>query len=238
MSRCNSYSDRRVGRKEGKFFNPFWWISLLTPKFRGFFINIMFTGIVTNLGKVVNKPENKLIIKTDQAFIRKLSKGTSIAVDGICLTVVDLIENSFSIDFMPETEKKTNIKYLRIGGLVNLELPATAESFLSGHIVQGHIDEVVKLETIIQEGNSYILKFSIPKDLSKYIVEKGSIAVNGISLTVIDIGENFFTVGIIPHTWDKTMLHTIKSGDYVNIEVDILAKYLGRILSISDKDAA
>ena len=189
----------------------------------------MFTGIITNLGKVTSKSENKLMIKIDRFFIGKLTKGTSIAVDGICLTVVDLIEDSFSVDFMPETEEKTNIKYLKTSDLVNLELPATAKSFLSGHIVQGHIDEVAKLETITEEGNSYILKFSIPKDLSKYIVEKGSISVNGISLTIIDIGDNFFSVGIIPHTWDKTMLHTAKLGDYVNIEVDILAKYLGRI---------
>ncbi len=192
----------------------------------------MFTGIITNLGKVTSKSKNKLIIKTDQVFIGKLSKGTSIAIDGICLTVVDLMKNSFSIDFMPETEEKTNIKYLKISDLVNLELPATADSFLSGHIVQGHVDEVAKLETITEEGNSYILKFSIPKDLSKYIVEKGSIAVNGISLTVIDIGDNFFTVGIIPHTWNKTMLHTIKSGNYVNIEVDILAKYLEKLIKV------
>ena len=192
----------------------------------------MFTGIITNLGKVTSKSKNKLIIKTDQVSIGKLSKGTSIAIDGICLTVVDLMKNSFSIDFMPETEEKTNIKYLKISDLVNLELPATADSFLSGHIVQGHVDEVAKLETITEEGNSYILKFSIPKNISKYIVEKGSIAVNGISLTVIDIGDNFFTVGIIPHTWNKTMLHTIKSGNYVNIEVDILAKYLEKLIKV------
>ena len=151
----------------------------------------MFTGIITNLGEVVNKSGNKLIIKTDRNLINKLSKGTSIAVNGICLTVVNSLEDSFSIDFMPETEKKTNIKYLQIGSIVNLELPATADSFLSGHIVQGHIDEVAKLETITKEGNSYILKFSIPKNISKYIVEKGSIAVNGISLTVIDIEDKF-----------------------------------------------
>ncbi len=192
----------------------------------------MFTGIITNLGEVINKSENKLIIKTDRVFIGKLSKGTSIAINGICLTAIDLMENSFSIDFMPETEAKTNIKYLKTNDLVNLELPATANSFLSGHIVQGHIDGVAKLEILIEEGNSYILKFSIPKDLSKYIVEKGSIAVNGISLTVIDIGDKFFTVGIIPHTWDKTMLHTIKSGDHVNVEVDILAKYLEKLIKV------
>lgn len=192
----------------------------------------MFTGIIINLGEVVNKSENKLIIKTDQALIGKLSKGTSIAVDGICLTAVDLIEDSFRVDFMPETEKRTNIRYLKIGSMVNLELPATAKSFLSGHIVQGHIDEVAKLEIIIQEGNSYILKFLIPKNLSKYIVQKGSIAINGISLTIIGIEDNFFTVGIIPHTWVKTMLHTIKLGDYVNIEVDILAKYLEKLIKV------
>jgi riboflavin synthase len=192
----------------------------------------MFTGIITNLGKVTSKSKNKLIIKTDRVFIGKLSKGTSIAIDGICLTIVDLRENSFSIDFMPETEEKTNIKYLKTSDLVNLELPATAKSFLSGHIVQGHIDGVAKLETITKESNSYILKFSIPKNLSKYIVEKGSMAVNGISLTVIDIGNKFFTVGIIPHTWDKTMLHTIKLNDYVNIEVDILAKYLEKLIKV------
>ncbi len=141
----------------------------------------MFTGIIIHLGKVRNKSENSLRIKTDKELINSLSKGASIAVDGICLTVVYLRGDNFSVDYMPETKKKTNIKYMQNGSLVNLELPATANSLLSGHIVQGHIDGVAKLETITPEGNSYILKFSIPKDLSKYIVEKGSIAVNGIS---------------------------------------------------------
>jgi len=206
-------------------------VFFVNPEVSGFF-SAMFTGIITHLGKVGNKSENNLIIKTDKELINSLSKGASIAVNGICLTVGDLIEDSFSIDYMPETEKKTNIKYLRAGSLVNLELPATANSLLSGHIVQGHIDGVAKLEIITQEGNSYILKFLIPKDLSKYIVGKGSVAVNGISLTVIGIGEYFFTVGIIPHAWNKTMLHTIKLGDYVNIEVDILAKYLEKLINL------
>lgn len=190
---------------------------------------LMFTGIITHLGKVGNKSDNNLIIKTDKELINSLSKGTSIAIDGICLTVVDLIEDSFSVDYMLETEKKTNIKYLQTGSQVNLELPVTANSLLSGHIVQGHIDGVAKLETISHEGNSYILNFSIIKQLSQYIVEKGSIAVNGISLTIIGVGGSFFSVGIIPHTWKKTMLHNIKLGDYVNIEVDILAKYLEKL---------
>ncbi len=190
----------------------------------------MFTGIITHLGKVVNKSENSLIIKTDKELVNNLSKGASIAVDGICLTVVDRTEDSFSVDYMPETEKKTHIKYLQTGSTVNLEPPAKANSLLSGHIVQGHIDGTAKLETIIQEGNSYILKLAVSKGLSKYIVEKGSITVNGISLTVVGIRDSFFTVGIIPHTWNKTMLNTIKLGDYANVEVDILAKYLERLI--------
>lgn len=189
----------------------------------------MFTGIITHLGKVSHKSENNLVVKTDKELLTRLSKGASIAVDGVCLTAVDLTKDSFRVDYISETEKKTNIKYLLIGSLVNLELSATANSLLSGHIVQGHIDGVARLKTITQEGNSYILKFLIPKDLSKYIVEKGSIAVNGISLTVIKSSKDYFTVGIIPHTWEKTMLHQIKIDDFVNIEVDILAKYLEKL---------
>jgi len=192
----------------------------------------MFTGIITHLGRTVNASDNNLIIKTDKKLINSLSKGASIAVNGICLTIVSLTEDSFSIDFMPEAAKKTNIKYLQTGSTVNLEPPATANSLLSGHIVQGHIDGTAKLETIIKEGNSRILKFATSKALTKYIVEKGSIAVNGISLTVIKVGEDFFTVGIIPHTWNKTMLHTIKLDDYFNIEVDILAKYVEKLMKI------
>ncbi len=192
----------------------------------------MFTGIISHLGKVKTISENKLRVACSKDLINRLPTGTSIAVDGICLTVVGLSKDSFEIDFMPETATRTTIKYLKINDSVNLELPATPNTFLAGHIVQGHIDGLAKLETAIQEGNSYILNFSVSKDLSKYIVEKGSIAVNGISLTVTNVKENLFTVGIIPHTWNKTKLHTIKLGDYVNIEVDIIAKYLEKLIKV------
>jgi|SRR5579872_2452163 len=190
----------------------------------------MFTGIITHLGKVVKQTDNRLIIKTDAKLIKKLSSGMSVAVDGICLTVVLSDKKSFAIDFMPETAKRTNIKDLKNGSLVNLELPATSETFLAGHIVQGHVDSIGKISSIKKAGNSYIFKFQIPKTNSKYIVEKGSIAVNGIALTVIDVSDDYFTVGIIPHTWEKTMLHKAKVGEYVNLEVDILAKYLEKLL--------
>lgn len=190
----------------------------------------MFTGIITNLGTVFSKNKNVLIIKTDNDFLTGLEKGASVAIDGICLTVVTYNKNSFEVNVMSETANRTNIQYLQSGNLVNLELPTTANSFLSGHIVQGHIDGTAKLQDIIHQRNSHILKLSIPNSLSKYVVEKGSIAVNGISLTVIEVAKGYFTVGIISHTWAKTVLHTIKVGDFVNVEVDILAKYVEKLL--------
>lgn len=199
-----------------------------TPKL-GFF-NAMFTGIISDLGTVFNKTKTSLLIKTDKDFLIGLEKGGSIAVDGICLTVVTCNKNSFKVNIMPETASRTNIQCLQSGDLVNLELPATMQSFLSGHIVQGHIDGTGTLLSMVKKNSSHILKFSIPAPLSKYIVEKGSIAVNGISLTIIEATKKYFVVGIIPHTWVKTMLHMIKVGDFVNIEIDILAKHVEKLL--------
>lgn len=193
----------------------------------------MFTGIISHLGKVVEKTNNRLIIETESELINKLHNGISVAVSGICLTVVSYDKNSFVIDFMPETAKKTNIQYLQNNCLVNLELPATIETFLAGHMVQGHVDEVGKIIDIKHVDNSRLFTFKISKKISKYIVEKGSIAVNGISLTVIDIKDDYFTVGIIPHTWNKTMLHSANAGDSVNLEVDVIAKYLEKLLAKS-----
>lgn len=190
----------------------------------------MFTGIITHLGKVQKKSESELTIKTDTELVKKLTKGTSIAIDGICLTVVSKKADIFSINFMPETAKKTNIQYFTTGTEINLELPATVDTLFSGHIVQGHIDETGKITSIVEEGNSRIFSFTISKELNKYIVEKGSIAVNGISLTVISISKAGFTVGIIPHTWRYTMLHAAKVDDVVNLEVDVLAKYIEKLI--------
>ncbi|MBI5452135.1 riboflavin synthase [Candidatus Gottesmanbacteria bacterium] len=203
--------------------------NIVNPEVAGFF-NAMFTGIVTHLGKVASITDTNLTIRTDKDFLSRLEKGGSVAIDGICLTVVSNNYDSFTVNIMPETANRTNIQYLQSGNLVNLELPTTANSFLSGHIVYGHIDGTGRLRGIFKKNNSYILKFSISKSLSKYVVEKGSIAVNGISLTVIEATKNYFTVGIIPHTWEKTTLRTIKVGDFINVEVDIVAKYLEKLL--------
>lgn len=187
----------------------------------------MFTGIITNLGKIKSKTKHSLSITSERKFIEKINKGDSISVNGICLTVTKTRRDYFVIDFMKETANKTNIIYLKINDLVNLELPATPNSFLSGHIVLGHIDNIGVLKEITK---AKILKFTVSKSVSKYLVTKGSITINGISLTVIEAKSNYFTVGIIPHTWENTMLHALKLGDLVNIEVDILAKYIERLI--------
>ncbi len=191
----------------------------------------MFTGIITHLGTVKKKEKSVFTFMADDGFVAKLDAGTSVAVNGVCLTVLEKPhDSSFSVEVMPETEKKTNMQHLNDSDLVNLELPATPETFLSGHIVQGHVDAVAEITDIQPDGNSYLFTFAIPEAISKYIVAKGSITVNGISLTVIAITDNEFTVGIIPHTWENTMLHTAKRGEYANIEVDVLAKYVEKLV--------
>lgn len=190
----------------------------------------MFTGIITHLGTVKKKTTTDLTIKTDKQLIKKLENGTSIAIDGICLTVVSKDETSFTINFMPETAKKTNIHSLEVDIEVNLELPATIDTLFSGHIVQGHVDAVGKVHAIEQEGNSRLFTFTIPAELNKYLIAKGSITINGISLTVISVNKTSFTVGIIPHTFENTMLHAAKIGDTVNLEVDVLAKYIEKLI--------
>lgn len=191
----------------------------------------MFSGIVTHLGKLVRKNSSILWFEADKSLVRNLGKGTSISINGVCLTVLAKPKgNLFSVQVMPETEKRTMLGALKIGGIVNLELPITPNTFLSGHLVQGHVDGVGIIKDIKPKGNSYIIKIGLPINLSKYIIKKGSISVNGIALTVIDISKTYFTVGIIPYTWTNTMLHKAKVGDSVNIEVDMIAKYVESLL--------
>ena len=190
----------------------------------------MFTGIISYLGKVKSLQNSQLSVKADRSLIKNLKKGDSVAVDGICLTVIAKPNfDTFQVEVMPETLVRTALSDLKIGALVNLELSMGIADRFAGHIVQGHIDGVATIKSIQKKGNSRIFTFKIPEKLSRYIVEKGSIAVNGISLTVIETKEDLFTVGIIPYTWQHTMLYVAKVGDQVNIEVDILAKYLEKL---------
>ncbi len=196
----------------------------------------MFTGIIAHIGKLRERKNMIFTFEAKPSLTAKLHSGMSIAVNGACLTVQDKIgKNLFSVEAMPETVKKTTLNSLKINELVNLELPMTIDSFFSGHIVQGHVDGTGFIKKITREKNSRILNIAVPKKLSKYIVEKGSVCVNGISLTVINADSSQFSVGIIPYTWKQTMLSQIKLGDSVNIEADIIAKYIGKLLKKGKK---
>src|SRR3989338_10438746 len=174
----------------------------------------MFTGIISHLGKLTKAENPVFTFSAPKTFCASLKKGTIIAVNGTCLTVTSKPRsNAFSVKIIPETLKRTMPGKLKVDDLVNLELPVTANTLLSGHIVQGHVDGIGKVEEIKKEGNSRLFTINIPSRLSKYIVEKGSIAINGISLTVICAQATFFTVGIIPYTWKHTVLSKLQRSE-------------------------
>ena len=183
------------------------------------------------MGKLNKRNNSIFTFTTKQSFCKKLKKGTSVSINGVCLTVFEKPkDDAFSVEVMPQTFKKTMLKKLEIDNVVNLELPTTAKTLFSGHIVSGHIDGVGVIKEVKVDGNSRMLTITMPQDLGRYVVGKGSIAINGISLTVIDVAPAYFTVGIIPYTWKHTMLHQIEVGDSLNIEVDMIAKYLEKLL--------
>lgn len=185
----------------------------------------MFTGIVEEIGKIKSFNGEKLVVECKKV-LENTQLGDSIAIDGCCQTVVDLTSNTFSTDVSPETLRI--IKGFKAGELVNLERALTPQSRMGGHIVQGHIDGVAK----------YLgkMRFEVPKELDKYIVYKGSITINGVSLTVAQNERNTFAVAIIPHTLENTNLKTLKTGDFVNIETDILGRYVEKFLSTKDNN--
>lgn len=185
----------------------------------------MFTGIVEEIGKIKSFNGEKLVVECKKV-LENTQLGDSIAIDGCCQTVVDLTSNTFSTDVSPETLRI--IKGLKAGELVNLERALTPQSRMGGHIVQGHIDGVAK----------YLgkMRFEVPKELDKYIVYKGSITINGVSLTVAQNERNTFAVAIIPHTLENTNLKTLKTGDFVNIETDIVGRYVEKFLSTKDNN--
>ena len=183
----------------------------------------MFTGIVEEIGKIKSFNGEKLVVECKKV-LENTQLGDSIAIDGCCQTVVDLTSNTFSTDVSPETLRI--IKGFKAGELVNLERALTPQSRMGGHIVQGHIDGVAK----------YLgkMRFEVSPELDKYIVYKGSITVNGVSLTVSKSEKNIFSVAIIPHTLENTNLKDLHVGDLVNIETDILGRYVEKFLSAKD----
>ena len=194
----------------------------------------MFTGIIEEVGRVLRFEEaagkRRLTVASSQ-LVRELSVGDSIAVSGVCLTAVEVMPESFSADLAAETIARTSLSRLGLGALVNLELPAKAGDRLGGHIVQGHVDgtgEFVSM-TPIAGAEDYWLEIRIPPGLARYVVEKGSIAIEGISLTVAGVEDDRVKIAIIPHTTQATNLLSLKPGDAVNVEVDVMAKYAEKL---------
>jgi riboflavin synthase len=191
----------------------------------------MFTGIVSAVGTVSEAGSDRLAIK-HAATARSLKVGGSIAVNGCCLTVVKKSGAAFFADVVPETLRRTNLGALRPGSRVNLELPVTMTSFLDGHLVQGHIDATSTLQAVETETSGRELTIDLPAEIAQFIVEKGSIAVDGVSLTVAGIGlpKGTFRVALIPHTLEVTIAGEYTAGAVVNLEADVVARYVVRNL--------
>jgi len=195
----------------------------------------MFTGIIEELGRVESlhsRPAGARLELGCREVLGDLKPGASVAVNGACLTAVDIRANSFSADIAPETLRLTNLGDLRVGSLVNLERALSPGGRLGGHLVQGHIDgtgEFLALQPLAED--HWWLKVRIPSELDRYIVLKGSIAIDGISLTVAEADSDVLSVAIIPHTYRSTALRTRRPGDRLNLECDILAKHIEKLLA-------
>ena len=193
----------------------------------------MFTGIIEETGvvrSVISGHNSGIIAIKANAVLDGTKLGDSIAVNGVCLTVTKISENEFCADVMPETLRRSNLGLLRLGDLVNLERAMAANGRFGGHIVSGHIDGMGAIKDIKNEENAVWVTISAPHDILRLIVEKGSIAIDGISLTVAAVGEQTFSVSIIPHTGSKTTLLNKKIGDNVNLENDIVGKYVEKLM--------
>jgi riboflavin synthase len=200
----------------------------------------MFTGIVEEIGRISRieqRGENRRITVTAANAPKEIKTGDSVAVSGVCLTALDIKPGSsqlgsFCADLAPETWARTSFSRIREGALVNLELPMKSDGRFGGHIVQGHVDGVGKVITFerIAESENWWLEIELPNDVEKYTVYKGSISIEGISLTVAKLERNCCSIAIIPHTVEMTNLHSLKPGDPVNLEADLIAKYVEKMM--------
>src|SRR6266542_5605514 len=195
----------------------------------------MFTGLIEAMGEVAEvKPTPAgFRLRLNTAMAPELASGDSLAVNGVCLTVVSADETGVHADISPETARVSALGALRRGAMVNLERPVRADARLGGHFVQGHVYATGAVEDIRGDGDSFWLTVKFPAHLAPYIVRKGSITVNGISLTVAGVDDRHFDVQIIPYTWEHTNLHLAKAGDLVNLESDILGKYVVRVVELA-----
>ena len=193
----------------------------------------MFTGIIEAFGKVVNlkKDQENLHLRLDSPLTRELKIDQSLSHNGVCLTVVDTSGDQYTVTAIQETLEKTNLGKLKIGDLVNLERAMMMNSRLDGHIVQGHVDQTGFCSEIDFRQGSWFFEFEYDQHQKNITIEKGSICVNGVSLTVINSEDSKFSVAIIPYTYNNTNFHNIKIGENVNIEFDIIGKYISKIVS-------
>ena len=187
----------------------------------------MFSGIIQSIGKIEKVSKESITIKSEN-ISKKLNVSESISVSGTCVTVVELgkEKSTFTVNVIPETFRRTNLSFLLPNSRVNLEIPTMLGEKIGGHLVQGHIDCTSKINSIIKEENSFIVSISKPKNISKYMIEKGFIAVDGVSLTIVEINNENFTVSLIPYTWENTIFKYSEESKLVNIETDLTAKYI------------
>lgn len=195
----------------------------------------MFTGIIEELGHVASieiKGQQRRVTVSSPKLAQELKQGDSISVSGVCLTAVDISKNSFTCDLAQETWLRTSFSRLKPNAQINLELPMRANGRFDGHVVQGHVDGIGKVISFEQVpgGADFILQVNVPSELTRYIVAKGSLAIEGISLTVAAIDGTNVRVAIIPHTAEVTNLQSLKPGDPVNLEVDVIAKYVEKMI--------
>jgi riboflavin synthase len=193
----------------------------------------VFTGLVADLGHVarVDRTADGVRLTVESPLARELGQGDSVAVNGVCLTAVGICGDRFGADVMHETLRRSSLGDVDEGGRVNLELPLRADGRLGGHVVQGHVDGVGAVVDVRDEGFARVVTVEAPAELLRYVVEKGSIAVDGVSLTVAEVGDATFAVSLIPETLERTNLGAATPGTPVNLEVDILAKYVEKMMA-------
>lgn len=193
----------------------------------------MFTGIIEELGRVrliEPRGEDARIVIEARTVTKDSKNGDSISVNGVCLTALDLTSDSFAADVSKETLFRSTLGRLRVGSAVNLERAVTPETRLGGHIVQGHVDATGKFIASENHGDSWTFRFAYPKEISQYLVFKGSVAVDGISLTIANLTNDYFEIAVIPKTMELTNFSQLNPGDEVNLEADVIAKYVERML--------
>jgi riboflavin synthase len=195
----------------------------------------VFTGLIQSLGRIadVARTDDGARLTVDSALATELAEGDSVAVNGVCLTATAVTQSAFDAEVMNESLQRSSLREAQAGTEVNLELPLRASDRLGGHVVQGHVDGVGTVRAVVEDGFARRIEIEAPADVLRYVVSKGSVAVDGVSLTVAELDDRSFTVALIPETLERTTLGQAQAGTRVNLEVDVLAKYVEKLLVAS-----